>query len=143
MFRKSESPNRPASVTVVAGFFIVWSLVTSLPKLWVLFDPAAHEFTLKYLEVASSHGLLAVPLWLQLSHALVGLPVMLASAIFMQRGKRWAAVTLLLWILGALVLTLLVAGLTVTLYLKLVTAAAVTILLTWPKAWAYFSARAT
>ncbi len=103
-------------------------------------DPATRVLALDFSQAISEAGWLHVPLWLQLGHALLGVPVMILSGLFMLRGHPWALVTLLLWMLGVLALNLVVAGLSISLYLKLTTAALVVFILTRRKSLAFFLA---
>ena len=132
---------RPLSVTVISWLCVMWALVSMVPKAFLFMDPATRELALEFSQAISGGGWLRVPLWVQLWHALLGVPVMILSGLFMLRGRSWALVTLLFWMLGALVLNLAVAGLTTSLYLKLATAALIVIVLTRGKALAFFLSR--
>ena len=110
-----------------------------IPKVFLLIDPEAYRLAVDLNQAFSNRGFLYVPLSFQLTHAFVGVPVIVVSGIFMLKGRFWALVTFLLWILGTLGLTLVVSGLSISLYLKSGTAAVIAILLIRPKTLAYFS----
>jgi hypothetical protein len=132
---------RPLTVTLVAWFFIIWALLSLIPKVFVIVNPDAYRMTAEFNQSLSSQGFLDIPLWLQLAHAWVGVPVMVVSGIFMLRGNYWALAVLLAWMAGVLGLTLAVSGLSMALYIKLATACMVAILLTRPAVLAWFSSR--
>ena len=130
---------RPLRVTVVAWFFMFWALLTVIPKVFLLINPEAYRMALELNVALQASALLPVPIWFQLLHAFVGVVVILVCGIFMLKGRLWALVVFLIWIVGVLGLTLAVSGLSVALYMKTAVAAAVAILLLTPKSLAYFS----
>ena len=139
MSEMRTSTTRPLEVTVISWFFILWALLSVIPKVFLLIDPEAYRLAVDLNQAFSKRGFLYVPLWFQLTHAFAGVPVIVVSGIFMLRGQLWALLTFLLWILGVLGLTLAVSGFSISLYARLVTVAVVAILLTRPKSLAYFS----
>ncbi len=109
--------------------------------MFLLIDPEAYRLAVDLNQAFSNRGFLYVPLSFQLTHAFVGVPVIVVSGIFMLKGRLWALATFLLWILGVLGLTLAVSGLSISLYVKSTTAVVIVILLTRPKTLAYFSTK--
>ncbi len=105
-----SAARRPPAVAFVALFCIVYALLTALPKAWLLVDAEAYRLTAELVAARSVHGLLPVPFGLQVAHAVLGLPVLLAVGIGLLRGHGWAALLLAAWIVGVLLLTLFVVG---------------------------------
>ncbi|PLX85581.1 MAG: hypothetical protein C0617_03535 [Desulfuromonas sp.] len=135
------STTRPLSVCIISWFTIFYALLSAAPKLFLLINPEAYRLTLEWSQAASGDGLIPVPFSFQLVHALVGVPVLLFSGVFMLKGRTWALAAFLFWIFGVLVLTFLVSGLSVSLYLKLAVAVIATVLLTREKALAFFASQ--
>ena len=133
------STKRPLTVTLISWFFMLWAFFSVIPKVFLLIDPEAYRQALDLSRALSNKGFLQIPLWFQLAHAFISVPVIIVSGIFMLQGRFWAFATFLLWIFGVIVLTLAVSGLSFSLYAKLVTAVVITILLTRAKPLAYFS----
>jgi len=131
---------RPLRVTVISCFFILCALFRVLAKAFLLIDPEAYKPALDFNWSLAEQRILHIPLCLQLAYAFAGVPLLVVSGIFMLRGRFWAFVTFLLWILLAVVLTLSVSAPSVALYAKLAVGTIVTILLTRRKSWAYFEA---
>ena len=130
---------RPLGVTLVAWFFMLWALFTVIPKAFLLVNPEAYSMALELNAALQSSALLPVPFWFQLVHAFAGVVVILVCGIFMLKGRLWALVVLLMWIVGVLGLTLAVSGLSVSLYMKVTVAVTVAILLLRPKSLVYFT----
>ncbi|MEE8348667.1 MAG: hypothetical protein V3R94_03785 [Acidobacteriota bacterium] len=134
-------PKRPWIVTVISWLFMAYALFSLIPKGFVILSPEAYQMTLELNATMAGGGLIDVPFSFQLAHAFIGVPVTLISGIFMLKGRLWALGLLLLWMAGALVLTLLVAGLSMSLYGRLIGGGLVTVLLTRSHPWSYFSSR--
>jgi len=130
---------RPLGVTLVAWFFMLWALFTVIPKAFLLINPEAYSTALELNAALQASASWPVPFWFQLLHAFFGVVVILVCGIFMLRGRLWALVMFLIWIVGVLGLTLAVSGLSVSLYMKATVAVAVAILLLTPKSLAYFT----
>jgi|GEM_PF-6898151 len=127
------STKRPRAVTIIAWFFIVYTLFSVIPKIYLIINSDAYKMALHLNEALSNGGFIYVPFSFQLAHALAGAPVILFSGIFMLKGRLWALAVFLLWIYGALVLTFLVSGLSISMYAKLIVAGIVTVIMTRPK----------
>ena len=112
---------RPRAVAFVALLCIVYALLTALPKAWLLVDAEAYRLTAELVAARSVHGLLPVPFGVQVAHAVLGLPVLLAVGIGLLRGHGWAVLLLAAWIAGVLVMTLLVVGWGASFLIKLFT----------------------
>lgn len=110
---------RPRAVAFVAVFCIVYALLTALPKAWLLVDAEAYRLTADLVAARSVHGLLPVSFGLQVAHAVLGLPVLLAVGIGLLRGHGWAVLLLAAWIAGVLLMTLFVVGWGASILVKL------------------------
>ena len=109
---------RPRAVAFVAVFCIVYALLTALPKAWLLVDPEAYRLTADLVAARSVH-VLPVSFGLQVAHAVLGLPVLLAVGIGLLRGHGWAVLLLAAWIAGVLLMTLFVVGWGASILVKL------------------------
>ena len=132
------SSTRPRAVTIISWFSIVYALFSVIPKVFLLIDPETYGIALELNDSVQDMGLVNVPFSFQVAHALIGVPVLLFSGIFMLKGRLWALVALLLWMVGVIVLTLFVSGFSTSLYAKLAVAGIVAFLLTRPLELAYF-----
>ena len=65
---------------------------------------------------------------------------MVISGIFILKGQEWARITLMIWVLGVLIITFLVAGLTFQVYTKSIVAISIFLLLYQSEANKYFPA---
>lgn len=139
MVEMNPSTKRPWTVTIISWLLIIYALFSAIPKIFLIINPEAYEMALELNQAASNVGFIHVPYSLQLAHALVGVLVLSVSGIFMLKGRLWALIVLFVWMIGVLVLTCLVLGLSISLYAKLIVAIIVTILLTRPKTLSYFS----
>jgi hypothetical protein len=116
-----STARRPPAVAFVAVFCIVYALLTALPKAWLLVDTEAYRITADLVAARAANGLLPVPFGVQITHAVLGLPVLLAVGMGLLRGHAWAALLLVAWIVGVLLMTLLVVGWGASLMIKLAT----------------------
>ncbi len=139
MPKMTTSTTRPLSVTVISWFFILWAVLLTIPKAFVLIDRETRDLTLAFAEMASEQGFLQVPVWFQLSHAFIGVPVIIVSGLGLLKGRLWALVTLVLWMVGSVSLSLAVTGLSFSAVLKLGTAGFVVVILTRPRPLAFVS----
>jgi hypothetical protein len=110
---------RPRAVAFVAVFCIVYALLTALPKAWLLVDAEGYRLTAELVAARAVDGLVAVPFGLQVAHAVLGLPVLLAVGIGLLRGRGWAVLLLAAWTIGVLLMTPLVVGWGAALLIKL------------------------
>ena len=133
------STTRPWAVTITSWFFIIYAVLSAIPKFFLIINPEVVTMAMEFSTASSNVGFIHVPFSFQLTHALVGVPIILISGIFMLKGRLWALVIFLLWMFGVLVLTLLVSGLSILLYAKLAVAGIVTVLLTRQTSLTYFS----
>ncbi|WP_126452938.1 hypothetical protein [Sulfuriflexus mobilis] len=129
---------RPLSITLIAWFFIVYAVLSLIPKLILFISPEAYDMAKDYSALHKSNEILSIPFWAQILHACLGSVVLAISGLFMLKGKAWARTTLVVWILSVVIITFLVAGLTLQLYTKSVVAIIIFLMLYWPGANKYF-----
>ena len=131
---------RPISVTTIAWFSIVYAVVSLVPKLIVLVDPRAFEFASQLSAAQQAGAARLLPFAVQMTHALIGSAVLLTAGVAMLRGRGWARILLIVWMLSVLVVTLLVLGLSYQWYAKSAVAIIVIALLYRRAASQYFQA---
>ncbi len=110
---------RPVPVTIISIIAIVIGVYTLAIKLLVVTNPDAYQVFTGFAAAMNSNAWLRLPAEFHLLHAFTGSVVWIVSGLFMLRGKNWARLLALLWGLGVLVLTLLVARFSLPFYLKL------------------------
>ena len=112
---------RPLSVTIISIAAIIIGLYTLAIKLLVVIVPESYDLFVEFAAAMNTTALVKLPAEFHLAHGFIGSAVWIVAGLFMLRGKNWARVLALLWGLGVLVLTLLVARLSLPFYLKLAT----------------------
>jgi hypothetical protein len=120
--------SRPHSVTIIAVAAIVVGL----------FSPETYRLFLDFGEAMNAQALVRLPVEVHLGHGLIGSIVWIFSGAYMLRGKNWARWLALFWGLTALLLTFIVAGFSLSFYLKLATYLLMLYLLTRRRCLAYF-----
>lgn len=131
-------PTRPPAITFIACFLIVYALLTTLPKAWLLVDAEAYRLAAEFTAARAAHGLFAVPFGWQLGHALLGLPVLLAAGLGLLRRQTWAVWLTAVWIASALLMTLGVVGWQASFFVKLATGTLLLAPLATPRSRAWF-----
>jgi len=129
---------RPLSVTIISIVAIILGVYTLAIKLLVILVPDSYALFVEFAAAMNTHALLKLPVEFHLAHAITGSVVWIVAGLFMLRGKNWARLLALLWGLGVLVLTLLVARLSLPFYLKLATWLLMLYLLTRERSSRYF-----
>jgi len=130
--------SRPHSVTIIAVAAIVVGLYSLVTKIFVVISPETYRLFLDFGEAVNTQALVRLPVEVHLGHGLIGSIVWIVSGVFMLRGKNWARWLALFWGLTALLLTFIVAGFSLSFYLKSVTYLLMLYLLTRRRCLAYF-----
>ncbi|MEN8134385.1 MAG: hypothetical protein ABFS18_02460 [Thermodesulfobacteriota bacterium] len=129
---------RPISVSIISWFYITYSVVTLLPKIFILVSPEAYAGLEELMAVHNHNELVSVSLWFQILFSYLTSLVLAVAGILMLKGYEWGRSLMAIWLLGASLLTLLVAGFSLPFYVKTTFAVIVIILLFRPKANEYF-----
>lgn len=135
---QERSRKRPLTVAVVAWFFILWAIITAIPKAFLVLDTEAYQLASEFNQLLSNNSLLNIPFWFQLAHAFVGFFVLIISGIYMLKGRMWSLIVFFCWIYGVVLLTYLTSGLSISFYTKLTVVIVITLLLTQPKTVSFF-----
>jgi hypothetical protein len=130
--------SRPHSVTIIAVIAIVVGLYSLVTKVFVVISPEAYRLFLDFGEAVNTQALVRLPVEVHLGHGLIGSVVWIFSGAYMLRGKNWARLLALFWGLTALLLTFIVAGFSLSFYLKSATYLLMLYLLTRRRCLAYF-----
>ena len=133
---------RPLSISIIAVLFVLYGLVSLVPKAMVFLSPDIREGTAALTEAMTAGGVLTLPMELQLAHALAGSAVFILAGVFLWAGRNWARWLALAWMVGSLALYLLLAGPVVTFYLKIPLFLVLTYVLTARKTSAFLRGRA-
>jgi hypothetical protein len=133
---------RPWRVSLIAWFFILWSLLSLIPKVMLVVDPEIYRLARELNQINLHLKQPSVPGWFQLTHAFLGVPVMIVSGVGLLQGRMWALGMCLLWLVSGVVLTWAVTGVSMSFYLKLATTIVIALVLLRPKTFSYFSSRA-
>ena len=109
----------PLSVKIIAVLGMIYSGLTAIPKALVLLNPEIYESTKNLVEAISEQGMFTVPFSVQITHSILGVLVIFISSLYMLKGRSWALYLLTGWIAASLVITLMVAGLSSYVLIKL------------------------
>lgn len=129
---------RPTSVTIISIAAIIIGVYTLAIKLLVIINPGSYALFVEFAAAMNTTAWVKLPVEFHLAHAVTGSVVWIVAGLFMLGGKNWARVLALLWGLGVLALTLLVARLSLPFYLKLATWLLMLYLLTRERSTRYF-----
>ena len=132
---------RPLPVSIIAVMFVLYGLVSLVPKAMVFLSPEIREGTAALTEAMTTGGVLTLSMELQLAHALAGSMVFILAGVFLWAGRNWARWLALAWMVGSLALYLLLTGPVVTFYLKIPLFLVLTYVLTARKTSAFLRGR--
>lgn len=129
---------RPVAITIIAVLAFLYGALTLPVKLLVVFSPELYETMSALMPAPGEAAVLAIPLPLQVAHGLIGSLVWIAVGVALWKGLNWGRWLAVLWAITALLLTLAVAGLGLSLLLKTATFAVLCFFLLNRGAAAYF-----
>lgn len=93
---------------------------------------------MEFAETANVRALVKLPVEVHLAHGIMSSLVWIVAGIFMLKGNNWARLLALFWGLTVLMLTFLVAGFSLSLYMKSGTYSILLYFLTRPGCLEYF-----
>lgn len=131
----------PKRVAFVAWLSIIYAVLSLIPKLLLLVDSEIYSNTKELVSAIGNNGLIEVPFNLQIAHSIVGSIVLGVSAFFMLKGNKWALYLFVAWVVGVLLLTMLVAGISTHFLAKSGVAVIFFIMLFSRKSLDYFASR--
>lgn len=134
---------RPISVSIIAWFYVAYSVVTLLPKIFILTSPEGQHGLSELMSAYQHKEIVSVPLWFQVFFSYLASPVSMIAGILMLKGNVWGRHLITTWIPCALLLTLLVTGFSASFVAKLPFAAIVLFFLFRPVSSQYFKAEAS
>ena len=129
---------RPISVSIISWLYIIYSVVTLLPKIFIVISPEAYEIVEGLMSAHENNELVSVPSWFQILFSYLASIVTMIAGILILKGYALGRSLLIIWLLSASLLTLLVAGFSLSFYLKLPLTIIFIFLLFRPKANEYF-----
>ena len=129
---------RPRRITVAGWFFIIYAVLSFIPKVMVFFSPEFYDTAKDLIKSLEGNSILNIPFSVQLAHAMLGSVVMLVSGVYLLNGRNWARVTLVIWMLSVFIITILITGIVFTFYTKSLFAAIIIWLLYSKKSNYYF-----
>jgi hypothetical protein len=77
---------RPHTISFISWFFIIWELFSVIPKVFLIINPKAYEHALELNQTLTTKSILNIPFSVQLTHAFVGVVVIVISGILMLKG---------------------------------------------------------
>ncbi len=109
---------RPLSVTIISALVIVYGLYTLALKVYLISSPEAYAMFEKLVAAYNAEAAVKLPLAFHLAYSFLGSIAFLVAGVFMLMARTWARLLLLSWGLATLALTLILAGLSLPMYLK-------------------------
>ena len=97
---------------------IVYGLYTFALKVYLVSSPEAYGMFEKFVAAYNAEAAVKLPLAFHLAYSFLGSIAFLVAGVFMLMARNWARLLLLSWGLATLALTLVLAGLSLPLYLK-------------------------
>ena len=109
---------RPIAITGVSILLIAAGAISLPLKLLTFLSPDAYRLFLEFFEILNAQALIAIPVEVQLGHAVISSVVWIGGGILMLMRRDWARWVVLVWGIAALFLHVATAGITFRFYLK-------------------------
>jgi len=102
--------SRPFSVSVISVIAVLYGALTFIPKILVVLPSEQDSLGRELLNTMSAQRPIPLPLWLHLSHGLIGSGIWIVAGLFLWRGANWSRWLMVFWGLTVLFLTFSVYG---------------------------------
>lgn len=101
----SSSLSRPHSLSAISILMVSYGVLSLIPKVVFLIPSEQSDWAWDLVETMILSGPVPLPIWLHVSHALIGSAVWIIAGIFVWKGANWARWLAVLWGLSVLLLT--------------------------------------